>query len=244
MEAAMSLELINSVAAAGTFVVIGATAIAAVIQLRHLRASNQLQGLLTVLDRVEDSNFNQWVDDARRTLEKNLPDPAYRRGILDGTFERANNPWLNLGNSYEWVGSLVRQRLIAEGPFMDVYSWRVIRAWKIMEDVVAVIRCANPAVWENFEYHAAASVSALCSRRALYGATHPRHVSADHAASEAARQVASRGQRGIIATSLIPADFICSPWDFSDTAAWIQTFSTWRGNHRSAAAKPAGQRQR
>jgi hypothetical protein len=162
----MSLELINSVAAAGTFVVIGATAIAAVIQLRHLRASNQLQGLLTVLARVEDSNFNQWVDDARRTLEKNLPDPAYRRGIVDGTFERANNPWLNLGNSYEWVGSLVRQRLIAEGPFMDVYSWRVVRAWKIMEDVVAIIRRKNPNVWENFEY--------LFVRAELFSARHAR----------------------------------------------------------------------
>lgn len=118
----MSLELIDSVAAVGTFIVIGATAISAVIQLRHLRTSNQLQGLLTVLARVEDANFNQWVDDATHVLEKNLPDPNYRRTIADGTFDRANNPWLNLANSYEWVGSLVRQGLIAEGPFMDVYS--------------------------------------------------------------------------------------------------------------------------
>jgi hypothetical protein len=43
----------STAAAIGTFIVIAATAIAAV-QLRHLRTQNQLTGLLTVLARVED----------------------------------------------------------------------------------------------------------------------------------------------------------------------------------------------
>ncbi|MBV8282486.1 MAG: hypothetical protein JO347_10555, partial [Candidatus Eremiobacteraeota bacterium] len=38
----MSLELWSTIAAVGTFVVITATAIAAVIQLRHMRSSNQI----------------------------------------------------------------------------------------------------------------------------------------------------------------------------------------------------------
>ena len=112
----MSLELLSTLATVGTFIVIAVTALAAVVQLRHLRASNQLHGLLTVLARVEDANFNQWVDDARKAVTEKLPDPTYREQVIDGTFERANNPWLNLANSYEWVGSLVRNRLIEEGP--------------------------------------------------------------------------------------------------------------------------------
>lgn len=36
------LEIVNIAAAIGTFLVIAATAIAAVIQLRHMRANNQL----------------------------------------------------------------------------------------------------------------------------------------------------------------------------------------------------------
>lgn len=148
----MSLELLNSVAAVGTFVVIGATALAAVVQLRHLRASNQLHGLLTVLARVESANFNEWVDGARQLLREKMPDPNYRRSIVEGTYERTNNPWLYLANSYEWVGSLVRQGLIAEEPFMDVYAGRVVRAWQLVEEVTALIRRTRPAVWENFEY--------------------------------------------------------------------------------------------
>lgn len=149
----MSLELLSTLATVGTFIVIAVTALAAVVQLRHLRASNQLHGLLTVLARVEDANFNQWVDDARKAVTEKLPDPTYREQVIDGTFERANNPWLNLANSYEWVGSLVRNRLIEEGPFMDVYAYRVSQAWEILTEIIALRRTElGPSVWENFEY--------------------------------------------------------------------------------------------
>lgn len=149
----MSQETLNTVAAVGTFIVIAATAIAAVVQLRHLRAQNQLTGLLTVLARVEDPQFNEWVDGAREMVRSRVPDPAYRRAILDGTAERRNNPWLNLANSYDWVGSLVKHNLIPEESLLDVYSSRVIGAWEIVESIVPLVRRrGGPAVWENFEY--------------------------------------------------------------------------------------------
>ena len=90
----MSQETLSTVATIGTFIVIAATAVAAVVQLRHLRAQNQLTGLLTVLSRVEDPQFNAWVDGARETIKSQMPDPTYRRAILDGTYPRKDNPWL------------------------------------------------------------------------------------------------------------------------------------------------------
>jgi hypothetical protein len=149
----MSEQLLSTIAAVGTFVVIAATAVAAIVQLRHLRAQNQLTGLLTVLARVEDPQFNEWVDGARKVLDARLSDPAYRQSILDGTFERRDNPWLNLANSYDWVGSLVKHNLIPEEALLDVYSFRVTQAWEIVEPLVPLIRSrAGNAVWENFEY--------------------------------------------------------------------------------------------
>lgn len=149
----MSQETLSTVAAVGTFIVIAATAIAAVVQLRHLRAQNQLTGLLTVLARVEDPQFNEWVDGARDIIKVRMSDPVYRRAILDGTFERKNNAWLNLANSYDWVGSLVKHKLIPEESLLDVYSGRVIQAWDIIEAIVPLVRRrAGPTVWENFEY--------------------------------------------------------------------------------------------
>ena len=149
----MSYEFWTTFASIGTFVVIGATAVAAIIQLRHLRASNQLEGLLTVLARVEDPNFNAWVDGARVQLAANMADPDYRRHILEGTFDRRNNDWLNLANSYEWVGSLVASGLIPEDAFMRIYYYRVTQAWELLADVTALIRRrGGPSIWENFEY--------------------------------------------------------------------------------------------
>ena len=145
------LEILNTVAAIGTFLVIATTAIAAVIQLRHMRANNQLEGLLSVLARVEDTSFNRWVTDAQRQVPEMLADPAYRQSLLDGTFDR-DVSWLNLANSYDWVGSLVKNRLIPEGAFLDVYSFRIQNAWKIIEPIAAIVRPQGPGIWENFEY--------------------------------------------------------------------------------------------
>jgi hypothetical protein len=146
------LEILNTVAAIGTFIVIGATAIAAVIQLRHMRASNQLEGLLSVLARVEDANFNAWLTETQRQLPELMADPDYVRSVVDNTFDR-NVAWLQLGNSYDWVGSLVKNRLIPEDAFMDVYAFRIIQAWELMEPISVLARHnVGVGVWENFEY--------------------------------------------------------------------------------------------
>src|SRR5579872_3706746 len=78
------LDIVNTIAAVGTFVVIAATAIAAIIQLRHLRASNQLQGLLDVIGRLEDEKIYEWFSETRRELPSLLEDPKYVRSVLEG----------------------------------------------------------------------------------------------------------------------------------------------------------------
>jgi len=146
------LEILNTVAAIGTFLVIAATAIAAVIQLRHMRANNQLEGLLNVLARVEDANFNRWTTEAQRQLPAMLADPEYCKKVVEAEYDR-DVAWLNLANSYDWVGSLVKNKLIPEGPFLDVYSFRVMHAWKIIEPMALLVRTyQGNATWENFEY--------------------------------------------------------------------------------------------
>ena len=167
------LEILNTAAAIGTFAVIAATAIAAVVQLRHLRANNQLEGLLSVLARVEDSNFNRWVTSAQRQLPQMLADPDYRRSVVDGTFDR-DVAWLNLANSYDWVGSLVKNRLIPVDAFLNVYALRVQQAWKVIQPVAALVRpVAGDSVWENFEY---LCVKAEDWSRAHERGNYPKHM--------------------------------------------------------------------
>ncbi|MGB8520983.1 MAG: hypothetical protein WCD38_12555 [Candidatus Tumulicola sp.] len=161
----MTQETLNTVATVGTFIVIAATAIAAVVQLRHLRDQNQLTGLPTVLERVEDPQFNEWVDGARELLRLRMPDPAYRRTLLDGTFDRRNNPWLNLANSYDWVGSLVKHKLIPEESLLDVYSSRIIDAWQIVEGVVPLVRAEDRAYGRTLNISSSKRATGACDIR-------------------------------------------------------------------------------
>jgi hypothetical protein len=145
------LEILNTLAAVGTFVVIAATAIAAVIQLRHLRANNQLEGLLDVVGRLEDEKLYKLINDARREIPALLADPHYVRSMLDGTYDR-NVAWLQVGNRHERIGSLLKYKLIPEEPFLDVYSNITIQTWEILLPITSIVRSRNENVWENFEY--------------------------------------------------------------------------------------------
>lgn len=168
-----SFEIINTVAAAGTFLVIALTAIAALIQLRHMRASNQLEGLLSVLARVEDANFNNWLTETQRQLPGMLNDPAYIRSIIDNTFDR-NVAWLQLGNSYDWVGSLVKNRLIPIDAFLDVYAFRIVQAWELMKPIIVLARYnVGKGVWENFEY---LYINGLAWTKKYVAGNYPKHV--------------------------------------------------------------------
>jgi hypothetical protein len=81
-----------------------------------------------------------------------MADPEYLKNVAEGKYNR-DVAWLNLANSYDWVGSLVKNKLIPEQAFLDVYSYRVQHAWKIIEPMAKHIRYyAGNATWENFEY--------------------------------------------------------------------------------------------
>lgn len=161
----MPFELINTVAAVGTFLVIAATAIAAVVQLRHLRASNQLEGLLSALGRIEDDDFNTWFTESQTHLPELMKDPAFRDLVQSGKFDR-NAPWLKLGNSYDAVGNLIKSRLLPEHAFLDNAAFRIITAWEMLRPFTAVLRRNfGRGLWENFEY--------LYIRSKAWDASHP-----------------------------------------------------------------------
>lgn len=145
------LEVLNTVAAIGTFLVITGSAIAAVVQLRHLRASNQLEGLLDVVGRLEDAKVYEWFSETRRDLPALLEDPQYVQSVIHGTYDR-NVAWLQIANRHERIGSLLKYKLIPEEPFLDVYSTVVMQTWDLMLPLTALVRFRNKNIWENFEY--------------------------------------------------------------------------------------------
>ncbi len=78
----MSLELVNTFATLGTFVVIAATAIAAVVQLRHMRGSNQITALNELRETMETPDFQATSHFVGSELPAKLRDPAFRYQLV------------------------------------------------------------------------------------------------------------------------------------------------------------------
>lgn len=77
----MSLELLNTLATLGTFLVIAATAIAALVQLRHARGSNQIAALNELREFAETPDFQAANIFIRTELTTKMQDPEFRRQI-------------------------------------------------------------------------------------------------------------------------------------------------------------------
>jgi|GEM_PF-5337717 hypothetical protein len=55
----VSFELWSTIASVGTFLVIAATAVVAIIQLRHTRSGNQIAAAMTIHSFVESQEFQE-----------------------------------------------------------------------------------------------------------------------------------------------------------------------------------------
>ncbi len=166
----MSLELANTLGTLITVAIVAATAIAAMVQLRHLRAGNQINAMLSIGEELSSQPLRDAEYLIRHKLDAAMRDPQYRdyeiaylrnQGPL-----KANPDFLELhrarrlfGNAWEELGILVKCGIVDKAIFLDRYSWVILRAWKQMENVTALVRDASGdnSLWENFEYLAVLS---------------------------------------------------------------------------------------
>jgi hypothetical protein len=137
-----------------TLLVFAGTAVAALAQIRHLRASNELDALLRITEQLRADDLQAAFRYVETELETKLADPAYRaelsrRGFVDA---RAH-PEMTVCNWFNEVGTLVKNRLIDERTFLDLFSRLVTYYWGRLEAAVALLRRERgPGQYENFEY--------------------------------------------------------------------------------------------
>ena len=162
----MSAESIGIALSAVTLVVVGAASVAAIIQLRHLRTSNQLNALLEIM--------NQWnlptVQAALAeigTIPGKMNDPGYVEALkTPGSMDRASHPEFLALDLWEQIGTYCKYRLVDESILLDITSAQVSNAWKNAEPAIMLVRArTGPATFENFEY--------LAVRAKLWDRNHP-----------------------------------------------------------------------
>ncbi len=155
----MNAEVMNLVLSTVTLVVVAAAAVAAIVQLRHLRASNQLNALLAILDQWSQPTVRAaYVEFSRRMPEK-LADPEYVAALrAPGSLDRGTYPEFLVFDLWEQVGTYAKHGLIDESILLDITSSQVSNAWKLAAPVVAIVRATHgPSSFENFEYLAVRS---------------------------------------------------------------------------------------
>jgi hypothetical protein len=160
----MSFELVNTLATFGTFFVIAGTAIAALIQLRHSRSSNQIEALAELRQGRDDPEMQTAQRFVRHDLGEKLKDPAFRyqlahREAMTPENQPLWNEILRVGNFYETMGILVKSGLADKNLVLDNFSSTVLNNWKWLVPVLAIIRqsLGDTSIWENFEYLAVLS---------------------------------------------------------------------------------------
>ena len=150
----MTVELLNTLLAAATFLVIAATAVAAVRQLRHLRASNQLNALVTILQDWQQPEMQGWVRFVREELPGKLEEPGYLDSITAHRMDAAVHRWTNICDYYEQLGSYIKYGLVDRRSYLDVSSYNVASFYRQLRPCIERLRAAknNDAIYENFEY--------------------------------------------------------------------------------------------
>ncbi|MBV8222011.1 MAG: hypothetical protein JO293_01505 [Candidatus Eremiobacteraeota bacterium] len=184
----MSLELWSTIAAVGTFVVITATAIAAVIQLRHMRSSNQITILNDFRIATEDPEFRAAMQFIF-TLPHKLDDAGFRAMLESDPVPVELYPINRVGRLYELFGFYVNRGILDADMVCDLWAPVVLGAWERMADAIVVMRrTRGPELLENFEYLALLSVRYLERSQSVYPKNLPRIAPADRwAAQDAAK---------------------------------------------------------
>jgi hypothetical protein len=157
----MSPEWVTAIATAGTFLVIAASATAALVQLRHMRASNQVAILSEIRSKMESPDFKRAVHFIRYELPSRMEsDPDFRRKLLANACPEAEMV-TDVGLYFDLEASqLVKHRMVDTTLACDWLYSPVVPCWEALAPLIASRRAMlGYNMWEDFEY-----LALLCKR--------------------------------------------------------------------------------
>jgi len=93
----MTVEQMNVIISAATLVVLLTAAVAALVQLRHIRASNDLSTFSEAFELWYSPAVQEGITFIHRELPTKMEDPAFRRGLeTAGPVDRVQHPEVNV----------------------------------------------------------------------------------------------------------------------------------------------------
>ena len=153
----MSAEWVTAIATLGTFIVIAASAFAALLQLRHMRGGNQIVALTECRETLESEAFQEAREFVMMVLPRLLKDPETMEKLSRPVFPKELRPAGYVANFFESMGAFVRFDIIDRSIACDLWCGVVLACWEALLPVTRIRRRDDPGIWENFEYLAVLS---------------------------------------------------------------------------------------
>lgn len=149
----MSAEWVTAISSFATFVVIAATAIAAVLQLRHVRNSNQIAAFNDVRQTIESDDFRRALHFILSEMPARIGDPAFRRRLLDPETDEWQTV-ATVGNFLDGhAAQFVKHGMVDATLACDLWYAQVVWSWDALEELIATKRAKlGYPMWEDFEY--------------------------------------------------------------------------------------------
>ena len=150
----MSFEAVAALAQVATFVVIAATAAASMVQLRHLRAANQVSSVRVLLEEYEGAELRDAFHFVRADLAARLQDPVFREELRTGKSDRLTHPEITICNFFDKWGAHYREGAIDRRAFMRQMAGVTVGFWKRLEPAIVLMSYPSGVntSFEAFEY--------------------------------------------------------------------------------------------
>ncbi|HEY9180609.1 MAG TPA: hypothetical protein VIO32_07800 [Candidatus Baltobacteraceae bacterium] len=170
----MSPEWITAISSFATFLVIAASAIAAVVQLRHVRNSNQIVAFNDIRHHMESAEFERASRFIRDEVPVRMDDPSFRRTLLDAE----SHEWQTIASVCNFLdgaaAQLVKHGMVDAMLACDVWYAQVVRSWDSLAPLIATKRARlGYALWEDFEY---LTIRCKQFRKNYPNGTFPKHM--------------------------------------------------------------------
>jgi hypothetical protein len=154
------LELLNTTFAGLTLAVIAVSAVVALIQLRHLRASYQMSDSAALLQAYWTPQFQQWFNFALFRLPERLNDPAFRAELRAWPIDKTKHPEVYVCEYYTLIGSYMKNGLMPRRIFLEIGSRDALIFWSRLRPAIELMReGTSTSLYADFEY-----LAVLCQR--------------------------------------------------------------------------------
>ena len=183
----MSYELLNVIGVLGTFVVIAATAVAAIVQLRHLAGSNRISVLNEMRQTYESEQFQAARSFVRARITEHLNDESFRHQLHHPAERTAENRAAvtkmgTVANVYEGMGALVKSQMIEPRLVFELWGSAIVADWNMLAPYMAMMRGRKGnQIFEHFEYLTVLAQDWLAAHP---GGTYPKGMRRIHLTDE------------------------------------------------------------